>query len=202
MTHSGSLNPNWGGGRSIASNGYVLIRVGTSHHLADVRGYAYEHRVVAEKKLGRRLLPGEIVHHKDENKQNNGPENLEVVTGNAEHLLLHRKRDDLRMPGEPNPLIKCECGCGEEIQRYDASGRPRKFVSGHNSQRELQDAVLAALTQGPMRPVDLASLLGRSKTSISNVLGRMQAGGLVTRDSKRRAIRVIPAIRHIEFEDA
>lgn len=52
----GSLNANWRGGRSIASNGYVLIRVGTGHHLADVRGYAYEHRVVAENSLGRRLV--------------------------------------------------------------------------------------------------------------------------------------------------
>lgn len=43
----------WKGGRSIASNGYVLVRVGKKHHLADVRGYAYEHRIVAEQKLGR-----------------------------------------------------------------------------------------------------------------------------------------------------
>lgn len=43
---------NWKGGRSIASNGYMLVRVGLSHHLADVRGYAYEHRLVAEQKIG------------------------------------------------------------------------------------------------------------------------------------------------------
>src|SRR4051812_41815968 len=45
-------NPNWRGGRSIASNGYIIVRVGVGHHLADVRGYAYEHRLVAEQKLG------------------------------------------------------------------------------------------------------------------------------------------------------
>lgn len=130
-----SGNPNWRGGRSIASNGYVLIRVGVGHHLADVRGYAYEHRLVAEEKIGRRLVPGEIAHHKDENKQNNAPENIEVVMGNAEHFKMHRKRAaGLRDPGEANPLLKCECGCGGKLLRFDSSGRPRKFISGHNQQ--------------------------------------------------------------------
>lgn len=54
---SGPDNPNWKGGRSIASNGYVLLRM-PGHHLADVRGYVYEHRLVAEQKLGRRLVKG------------------------------------------------------------------------------------------------------------------------------------------------
>ena len=49
----GKKNGMWKGGRSVASNGYVLIRVGMDHHLADVRGYAYEHRLVAEKKIRR-----------------------------------------------------------------------------------------------------------------------------------------------------
>ena len=33
-------NSNWRGGRSLASNGYILLRVGIKHPLADVRGYA------------------------------------------------------------------------------------------------------------------------------------------------------------------
>ena len=45
-------NAMWKGGRSIASNGYVLIRVGVEHHLSDVRGYAYEHRILAEQIVG------------------------------------------------------------------------------------------------------------------------------------------------------
>ena len=125
-------NPNWRGGRTITEHGYVLIRVGTKHHLADVRGYAYEHRIQAEHKLGRPLHPGEIVHHKDGNRRNNSLDNLEVVRGVAGHLLKHRIRKDLRRPDEPNPLIECACGCGTRFQKYDAYGRPRRFVSGHN----------------------------------------------------------------------
>lgn len=53
------------------------------------RGGRHEHRAVAEEKLGRALLPGEIAHHKDENKQNNDPDNIEVLPSQAEHARLH-----------------------------------------------------------------------------------------------------------------
>jgi hypothetical protein len=128
-------NPFWKGGRSIASNGYVIVKVGTGHHLADVRGYAYEHRVVAERKLGRRLLPGEIVHHIDRNKQNNADDNIEVMPSTAHHHLQHRTRTDLRHPDEPNATVACACGCGQTFLKFDGDGRPRRFVSGHNTTR-------------------------------------------------------------------
>jgi hypothetical protein len=129
----GPKNGFWKGGRVVASNGYVLIRVGKSHPLADSRGYAYEHRIVAERKLGRSLNPGEIVHHIDGNKQNNSIENLNVVPGIAHHSFEHRSRSsNSRHPDEPNVEIKCFCGCGTTLDKYDPSGRPRGFISGHN----------------------------------------------------------------------
>lgn len=48
------------------------------------------HRVAAEKKIGRALLFGEVVHHIDEDKSNNDPENLQVMT-QSEHIRLHHK---------------------------------------------------------------------------------------------------------------
>lgn len=56
----------------------------------------HQHRVVAERILKRNLLPGEVVHHKDEDKHNNSPENL-VVTSQSQHIRehipeMHRRR--------------------------------------------------------------------------------------------------------------
>ena len=127
-------NPSWKGGRTVTQHGYVLIKVGTEHHLADVRGYAYEHRLNAEQVLGRRLEKGELVHHIDGNRQNNDPTNLEVVSSNCDHYIYHRKkrRYPLKTPSEKNIEIQCGCGCGSSLMKYDNQNRPRRFISGHN----------------------------------------------------------------------
>lgn len=128
-------NPNWRGGRVVDPRGYVLIRVGKEHPLADVRGYAYEHRLNAEKAMDRPLGSGEDVHHRDEVKSNNDPENLKVCTI-QEHHVEHRRvvrEHPLRMPGEENPQIACACGCEGMLLKFDKSGRPRRFLPAHNN---------------------------------------------------------------------
>jgi len=50
--------------------------------------YVGEHILVMEQMIGRRLRPGEVVHHKNEDKSDNRPENLEVMTI-KEHRRYH-----------------------------------------------------------------------------------------------------------------
>lgn len=50
----------------------------------------HEHRVVAEQMVGRALLSAEVVHHKNHDKRDNRPENLEVMS-RAEHMEEHRE---------------------------------------------------------------------------------------------------------------
>ena len=64
---------------------------------SDKRGYKrYKddnipvHRKAAEKKLGRKLKKGEVVHHKDRNKQNNSSDNLHVFKNQNEHDKAHK----------------------------------------------------------------------------------------------------------------
>ena len=89
----GSAHPRWNQGRIISPDGYVKLRVGLSHPLADGNGYAYEHDLVMVSAIGRSLTGDEVVHHRNGDKPDNRLENLELMT-RAEHNALHlRDRD-------------------------------------------------------------------------------------------------------------
>ncbi len=76
-------------GGHITGSGYkVISRIGKSN--------LYEHRVVAEQMIRRPLLPGEVVHHKDGNRLNNSPDNLQVMTA-SEHAKIESKLKNQRI---------------------------------------------------------------------------------------------------------
>lgn len=79
--HSGEKSPNWKGGRQSAHSGYYRLWQGNNT-------YKYEHIVVMENHLKRKLKKGEEVHHKDENTSNNNIDNL-IVLSHKEHRRLH-----------------------------------------------------------------------------------------------------------------
>ena len=83
----------WKGGRVKTKDGYILIKLQPDdffYSMAEPNGYVREHRLVVARALGRCLLPHEIIHHKNGNKDDNRyPENLEILNA-SNHLLYDR----------------------------------------------------------------------------------------------------------------
>lgn len=92
---SGEKNGQWKGGKKMIK-GYIHI-LNPLHHLARKSdGYVPFHRMVAEGKIGRRLLPKEVVNHIDGNPINNNPDNLNVFKNNGEHIKNHINKKDFK----------------------------------------------------------------------------------------------------------
>ncbi len=49
------------------------------------------HKWAAEKKVGGKIYPGRVVHHRDGDKSNFTPSNLQVMS-RSEHSKLHAKK--------------------------------------------------------------------------------------------------------------
>ena len=73
----GSENHRWKGGIKRQTNGYILI-YDREHPSGQI--YILEHRLVMEKHLGRYLLKGENIHHKNGIRGDNRIDNLELWT--------------------------------------------------------------------------------------------------------------------------
>lgn len=70
-------------------NGYKAENIKKDSVTGYEYGLKYSHRIIAEKKLGRKLKPEEVVHHIDEDKSNNDPDNLIVFATKADHTSYH-----------------------------------------------------------------------------------------------------------------
>lgn len=103
---SGPSSPNWTGGRSVRSDGYVLVHVAPDHPFARmgrkkgrVCGWSqiFEHRLKMAEKLGRPLLRREHVHHRDGNPSNNDIDNLMLMSSAAEHVRFEHQQRQKRL---------------------------------------------------------------------------------------------------------
>lgn len=122
---SGSDNPNWKGGQWVNSKGYVMVLVGRDHPMANCKAYAPRCRVVCYETYGP-PEPRQHAHHKDEDKQNDAPENLEW-TWPRRHGQIHLTPERARKLGRIGGKKAARNRRREQREREKRNGRRRRL---------------------------------------------------------------------------
>lgn len=99
-------------------NGYNIVYCPNHKRVIGNSGCVYEHILIAEHKLGRELNNQEVVHHVDENRNNNSPDNIIVFKTKEDHTRYHRTRR-LVLDGDVyiSPKNICQ-DCGKIIDNH------------------------------------------------------------------------------------
>lgn len=86
-----------------------------------------EHRMIAERVLGRSLPSSAQVHHIDGNGRNNVNNNLVICQDMSYHRLLHVRHEVLKAGGNPNTESICR-GCKRPRPKADFNYRSNGWI--------------------------------------------------------------------------
>lgn len=121
--------------RIRVANGYRAVYC-PSHPSAWPNGYVYEHRLVVEKRIGRLLQPGEVVHHRNEVRDDNSDDNLELLS-TLDHMRHHHR---------PLKMVTANClYCGKEFTRragYSMRHCSRRCNGSHSRAKQIASGMV------------------------------------------------------------
>lgn len=122
----GNEHPNWKGGL-MWSAGYAYIWKPGYHRCPNSHpNHAKRADVVLEEKIGRLLEPSEVAHHKNRNRADDSPDNLEVKS-RREHKAEHNVETARTVLRSDN--VTGVTGVCWDTQRQKFKGR--MMVNGH-----------------------------------------------------------------------
>ena len=90
LDKTGTNSHLWKNGKYTDKNGYIYTHK-PNHPSRNNNCYIFEHRLVAEKCLGRYLTKKEVMHHINGIRNDNRPENLYLFASNNEHRKFEGK---------------------------------------------------------------------------------------------------------------
>ena len=165
-------------GKYFSTDGYIRVSTGHGKH-------AFEHRLIAEKSLGRKLLSSEHVHHINGDPSDNRSENLSVMDA-SEHQVFHKRKliaiESVKAMAS-NGLTTQEIGnsfgvCGVTVSRaLKISGAGTKRIICNTRAASVSEASLRNLCDRGFTVIQISAELGVSENTVCR---RLRKFGLET----------------------
>lgn len=173
------------------ANGYALVydpANPNAYKSKNWAGWVYLHVKVASEKLGRRIEKGENVHHKDGNKKNNDPENIEVLS-NIDHGRFHATQGGKSPRDTTIPCEVCGLYLGIGQKRFCSIECLRRE---QNSKKPTKDDLI-----GDLSTMKIAAMARKYRVSFNAVKKWLKSHGIPHKFAERKVVRTDPAPRII-----